>query len=178
MKWVGQTQGLRPGLQSVAPPGLTTFALLLCVFVLTSAIGCGKAAPTVRPMVVAPTSAFKTTLPPGQPKTDPDPAKASPDFTLSAQAFSEDCVRSTPDDRKKKYAGKIIDLTGTVKRVANNPNGQTLVYLEVSNDPINGVMCIMKEGGSASVGQAVKIRGLWPSDARTAGLVDCVVAGR
>jgi hypothetical protein len=151
----------------------------LILFCVLSLAGCGKQAPpTVSPVAVAPTTAYKSMFPPSssRPKAEPNPATDKPDFVLSAQEFYDDYVRRGPD-AKKKYGGKVVELTGTVKRTNTNTSGQSLVYLEAGSDPF-GVMCLMKEAGSVSAGQAVKIRGFWPKDARTAGLADCVLAGR
>jgi hypothetical protein len=141
-------------------------------------IGCGKPAPaTVKSVAVAPpTTEFKFSPPPtAQKKAEPNPSTDKPDFVMSAQEFYDDYVRRGPD-AMKKYGGKVIELTGTVKRTNTNTSGQFLVYLEAGGD-IFGVSCLMKQEGSVTTGQAVKIRGFWPKDARIPGLTDCVVVG-
>src|SRR5262249_34529047 len=124
-------------------------------------------------VVVAPTTQFKSSFPPAPPpKAEPNPATDRPEFVMSAQEFYDDYVRRGAD-AKKKYGGKVVELTGTVKRVNTNTSGQTLVYLEAGGDPF-GVQCLMKAEGGATAGQSIKLRGFWPQDARIAGLSDCV----
>jgi hypothetical protein len=139
-------------------------------------------AQTTGTMASAPPRTVHTTIPPPTvaPPTVPV-VQAAPDFTLSAQAFYDEYTRK-PKESKAKFSGKVIELTGTVKAIATNTNGQPVLYLQVSGD-LFGVLCIFynlegKLSERVSVGQAVKVKGVWPVGSSVGGLGDCVLVGR
>lgn len=157
---------------------------LTCVLVLAVlASGCaGKPEQKTGVTAYAPVATFKTALPtvPAGLPTVPV-AQAPPAFTLSAQAFYDDYTRN-PNESRKKYAGKVVELTGTVKTVGTNTNGQPILYLAVTGDFL-GVLCIFshfdgKLSEAVAAGQAVKVKGVWPVDTSRGCLSECVLAGR
>jgi hypothetical protein len=92
----------------------------------------------------------------------PTPAieKATPEFTVTADALWGELTR-TPKEAKEKYDGKIIEVTGTVRIVQKNFNEQWVLYLNAAGDP-RGIECIFYSNAepAAAPGQQVRIRGV------------------
>jgi hypothetical protein len=144
-------------------------------------LGCGKPAPTMGGKAYEPRTSFSPVIvpPTGAPATPPM-SQAKPVFTISAQQFHDECRQQK--EAKAKFAGKVIELAGTVQGVGTNPNAQPILFLSVAGDPL-GVMCIffnteMNLSEQVSKGQQVRVRGVWPREASVAGLADCVLVGR
>lgn len=106
-----------------------------------------------------------------QPAISPDePA----DYSLSAQDYYNEVENyrvssTTRDKNRKKYSGKVLELTGNVKSI-----GSAKTYLQVGKD--DWVTCYPDEGNTASFeklseGQEVKFRAFFYNS----GLRHCIV---
>lgn len=144
-------------------------------------LGCGKPEVKTGTTAYAPRTAFNTgVMPPTGAPATPPMSQARPAFTMPAQQFYDEC--RAPKDAKARFAGKVIELSGTVAATGTNPNGQPVLYLNAAGDPL-GVLCIFFNtetnlAEQVSKGQQVRVRGAWPEHSSVGCLADCVLLGR
>lgn len=63
-------------------------------------------------------------------------------------------------EANKKYLDKAVQVTGTVKEIKNNQDGNPTITL-ASDDAFTGVFCTLKEKpGNVTVGSTVVIKGI------------------
>jgi tRNA_anti-like len=151
-------------------------------FLLLILLGCGKpdARNGTRPYTPR-TNFDSAVIPPASAPATPPMNQAKAAFTLSAQQFYDEYTR-TPKDAKARFAGKVIELTGTVRAMGTNPTAQPVLYLSVVGDPL-GVLCIFYNvetnlSEQVSKGQQIRVRGAWPEHSSVGCLADCVLLGR
>ncbi len=150
--------------------------------VLLGLLGCGKPEAKTGTTAYSPRTAFNTGVaPPTGAAPTPPMSQAKAAFNLSAQQFYDEYTRA-PKDAKAKFAGKVIELTGTVRATGTNPTAQPVLYLSVVGDPL-GVLCIFFNPDAniseqVAKGQQVRVRGAWPEHSSVGCLADCVLLGR
>lgn len=87
---------------------------------------------------------------------DIESAKA---FSVIASGLLQDYSNSETD-ANKKYIGKILAVTGEVKEVSKNQEGQTVVVLK-TGDPVNNINCTMEQQSPAiQPGSTITVKGL------------------
>lgn len=75
---------------------------------------------------------------------------AGPEEISSAKALDVSAPKLLQDytnaetEANKKYIGKIVAVTGEVKEVSKNQEGQTVITLK-TEDPMNSINCTMEE---------------------------------
>jgi len=75
-----------------------------------------------------------------------------------------------------KYLNKVLDVSGTIAEVTKNQDGKTVITLGVSNDPLSGVQCTMREANvAAEAGKAITIKGFCNGYTLTVLLSDCII---
>lgn len=133
-------------------PALETIPVRLSLLLLTAvALGCGKddsdKGTTPPPGTLPPPG--PTGPGPTGPGTKPQMSEAEllaakPDHTVTPAAWHAE-FKADKEAAGKKYAGKVIELTGTVATVAENEDaGISFVHLKVDKD-IFGVRCATKD---------------------------------
>ncbi|HET9057384.1 MAG TPA: hypothetical protein VFN30_11130 [Chitinophagaceae bacterium] len=85
--------------------------------------------------------------------------KSAKAFTVAASKLLQD-YSNAETEANKRYLGKILVVTGEVKEVAKNQEGQSIVILK-TDDPINSVNCTMEEKPvQFQPGSTVSLKGL------------------
>jgi uncharacterized protein (DUF1330 family) len=80
-------------------------------------------------------------------------------ITVNAVALLDEYNKSEAD-ANKKYIGKVVAVSGEVKEVSKNQEGQTVVTLKTS-DPMNSINCTLDQKDAAiTPGSAVTLKGL------------------
>lgn len=129
---------------------------ILAAFAALFVVGCGKSNPTP--------DGKGTTPPPGPTGGGTDLATVKPDHAATAADWYAEFEKDA-DAATKKYAGKVIELTGTVQVVtANDFEDELPLYLEV-NKGESGLRCAMTDVNvweKACQGTEVTIRGRLP----------------
>jgi uncharacterized protein (DUF1330 family) len=100
-----------------------------------------------------------------------DISQVEPRFRLTAEEFSKE-FETNPNSAAQKYRGRVIELSGEVKSVARNFDGESVVTLKAEGQAI-GVTCITADKepwGKAVRGQKIKIKG----KAISGKVIDCV----
>jgi tRNA_anti-like len=116
--------------------------------------GCGKDKPDSGGPAPGPTGG------PG-PSAGVDLATAKPDHTATAAEWHAEFKKDSAGS-KKKYAGKVVELTGTLASFAENPDaGVLFAHLKIEKDVL-GVRCGMSDANAwekACQGAEVTVRG-------------------
>jgi len=165
---------MAPASTQSARSGIALLSLRLLALILgTSALaGCGKSAPL---------SSFSAQPPSGAPKaglTAQAVADAQPDVTLTAQELFDEFKKDN-DATHKKYAGKVIAVSGTVGKLSDFES-QVSLKIDGGTDR-EGFWCITAEDEAWArhgPGQAVTLKGAWPEKLYDLGgiaLQHCVV---
>jgi hypothetical protein len=104
--------------------------------------------------------------------SDKNVLNRTPDFILTADELGKEYL-SDKDVTRKKYANKVIELTGWVHSSLRNIDGDPLIWLKVK-DGI-GLICNLDEKEpwqKVTPGQTVKLKvAITPSDTRGADLI-------
>jgi hypothetical protein len=96
---------------------------------------------------------------PDDPQVDLSEPLGKPDFVLAATAWSAEFDKDS-DSASQKYRGKVIELSGVVERVADDPNGAgVFVSLQTPGDPIRCFTKERKPWKRVSPGSKVKLLG-------------------
>jgi hypothetical protein len=118
--------------------------------------------------------------PPGSPVAPPGPrpdlSKAKPDFSLTAEAFAKE-VNKDREAARKKYGGKVIDVSGVVGALMQYSKAPALMFA-VDRAPLTGVVFLadVEPWATVSPGQEVKLRGRLPREELDQSLLrDCTV---
>jgi len=89
-----------------------------------------------------------------------------PESYAEAKAININAVTLLNDYNKseaeanKKYIGKVIAVSGEIKEVTKNQEGQTVVTLKTS-DPMNSINCTLDQKNAAvTAGSTVTLKGL------------------
>jgi hypothetical protein len=151
--------------------GVTVVGLLVLVLVLTGAFGKGGPTGGSRPpgpLVEGPKNNPGPLIPHGPEKKGPTPEpdkggpQGKPDYTLEAWAFSHEIFHN-PKTAPAKYAGKTIEIAGTVIAVRSAPGKAVLEVGKVSPEGNYRVECFTRDPrpwDSITPGQTVKLRGV------------------
>jgi hypothetical protein len=90
--------------------------------------------------------------------------------TLLAKEYSEN-----ESAANTKYLNQAVEVKGVVATVEKNQDGWTVITLE-SGDPMNAVMCTMREKDvTATKGQNVRIKGFCSGYNFGVLLTDCII---
>lgn len=160
-----------------------SFLPLCLIFALLQTTGCGKDAPPGKPPIgggmrdkVGTESTNPSAAQPAATKAPmPDLAKTKPEQVFTAQEFYDQFKFS--QESSKKYAGKVLEVSGVIALVGRNLQKDAFIYLKIENDPL-GVGCFTaapQPWSQFSKGQKVTIRGLRREDAFGASLSSCIV---
>ena len=100
---------------------------------------------------------------------------ARPAYSLASDAFYNQ-FEENEDAANQKYLGKVVELSGTVKEIATDENGQLSVILK--GDDFFGVSCkLNSETGDTlkniRAGDAVTIKGICSGKLMDVVLVNC-----
>lgn len=95
-----------------------------------------------------------------------DLAKAKPDFMLTAEEWADQWKKDS-NTAQKKYTGKVIELSGEVDSVAEDPYGKVgLVYIK-ARPGVSSVGCLLVDKEpwlKISKGSKVRVRGIKTKD--------------
>ncbi len=118
-----------------------------------------------------------------------DPSKTDPDYKISAKELYNEFSRDQ-ESATEKYAGKIIEVTGTLKDKEIISDNALDPVLEVSkpkliletSDPSGTVICIfnnVKKMGQSfpKTGEVITVRGICSGMGRNVLLENCVLVG-
>lgn len=103
-----------------------------------------------------------------------DLLKSKPDFTLSADQWLKEW-KENPDESKKRYSGKIIELDGTVRSLSEDPHGK-VKYLYLAGSGL-GVMTAIGDKEpwlKTGPGCKVRVRGT-TMEIRPSALYPCII---
>lgn len=112
----------------------------------------------------------------GKTGKDNEVAKASPDFSLDAQQYFNEC-KENERSATKKYQGKIVELKGVVLNMGAANGGTPKINLGGKNEDGLGVQCVTAEKepwAKVVPGQTATVRGKGPEFAVVPSLIDCV----
>lgn len=154
-------------------------SIIAIVFLLVE-LGCGKkddakpgassqtgGSPTMR------ASQAKVDEPVKTPETTSDNT-----FTLVAKDFFAEC-KADPEKATKKYAGKVVEVTGVVVRVVGAPLSPNPIIMLNSGEELSPVQCMTNDKQpflKVSPGQTVKVRGkCTENSAREGAVMNCVI---
>lgn len=135
--------------------------LLAVLLVSTLLFGCGKGSNDETPVATDSGQTSKEV-----PAALLDMSKR-PDFTLDAQDWSNEW-RQNVIDARQKYQGKVIELSGVVHRLSEDPEGKNGYLSLKTDDRFIQVSCVMTERDpwlKVCPGSSVKVRGI-PSEAQ------------
>ena len=80
------------------------------------------------------------------------------------------------NDANKKYIGKILSVSGEIKEINKNQEGQTVVILKTS-DPMNSINCTMEGvAKNFTVGKTITLKGLCTGYMMDVYLTRCYIA--
>jgi tRNA_anti-like len=89
----------------------------------------------------------------------PDDIKSARALAVTASGLLQE-YSNTEVEANKKYIGKIIAVTGEIKELGKNQEGQTIVILN-TGDPMNSINCTMEEQAvQLQPGTTVTLKGL------------------
>jgi uncharacterized protein (DUF1330 family) len=89
----------------------------------------------------------------------PDNIQLAKALNVSASVLLDDYTNSEAV-ANKKYIGKILSVTGEVKEVSRNQEGQTVVILKTT-DPMNSINCTMEQQtATLQPGSTITLKGL------------------
>ena len=112
--------------------------------------------------MAAPTRARRDPLPPDPEPRGADPTairNAKPEFTLSAGEYQAEWTGDA-EAARKKYRGKIIDLSGMVASLAGSDGvGRVVLVDEATTKPVACEMLSPEPWGKYFPGQRIKVRG-------------------
>ena len=134
--------------------------------------GCGKPAQKEEPQVWVKVGSAQvgSTVPEEKPVAKVDLTK-DPEFRLEAAAWMAEWKKDREATRKK-YLGKVVEISGTVNRTSQDPYGDVgYVFLKVEGE-ILGVRCCLADKEpwlKVSPGSMVKVRGTHSAEAGLAG---------
>lgn len=84
---------------------------------------------------------------------------AKPAMRVAATLLLDDYNKSEKE-ANKKYIGKIIEVSGEIKEVSKNQEGQTIINLKTA-DPMNSINCTLEQQTvPLQTGQQVIVKGL------------------
>lgn len=118
-----------------------------------------QAKPALRVRDVTGNDVSLTPPPARQRPPQEDLTSAKPDFSLSAEDFMKE-FKASESDARKKYKGKVIELSGEVTGIGRNISGEDSISLKAPD--LLGMMCFtaMEEPWTKAVpGQKVKLKG-------------------
>ena len=105
----------------------------------------------------------------------PEDIKSAKALTVSAAILLND-YSNNESEANKKYIGKILAVTGEIKEISKNQEGQTVVTLKTS-DPMNTVNCTMEgEAKGFTNGKTVTLKGMCTGYMMDVYLTRCYIA--
>ena len=105
----------------------------------------------------------------------PENIRKAKAISVDASALLEDYNKSETD-ANRKYIGKILAVTGEVKEISKNQEGQTVVTLKTS-DPMNTVNCTMEgEATGFNNGKTITLKGMCTGYMMDVYLTRCYIA--
>jgi hypothetical protein len=139
-----------------------------------SGAGCGKTQEQAAPTPAGP-SAPGGDSDKAKPKVDL--AKASPDVTTDAESWHAEWKKDA-EAARKKYKGKIVELSGVVEHPDDDPYGRIgYIWLKAKSD-ILGPRCALDDTApwlKVGPGCTIKIRGTVPDFGLSGDLYPCVI---